>query len=37
LCESALVVHDTGGGYRVFLGADHKVLWRWPLYVVIEG
>jgi superfamily I DNA/RNA helicase len=22
LCESALVVHDTGGGYRVFLGAD---------------
>ena len=21
-CESALVVHDTGGGYRVFLGAD---------------
>jgi DNA polymerase III delta prime subunit len=22
LCESALVVHDTHGGYRVFLGAD---------------
>jgi hypothetical protein len=22
LCESALVIHDTGGGYRVFLGAD---------------
>jgi len=22
LCESALVVHDTDGGYRVFLGAD---------------
>jgi hypothetical protein len=22
LCESALVVHDQGGGYRVFLGAD---------------
>jgi hypothetical protein len=22
LCESALVVHDWGGGYRVFLGAD---------------
>jgi hypothetical protein len=22
LCESALVLHDTGGGYRVFLGAD---------------
>jgi hypothetical protein len=22
LCESALVVYDTGGGYRVFLGAD---------------
>jgi len=21
-CESALVIHDTGGGYRVFLGAD---------------
>ena len=22
LCESALVIHDTDGGYRVFLGAD---------------
>ncbi len=22
LCESAIIVHDTGGGYRVFLGAD---------------
>jgi hypothetical protein len=22
LCESALVIHDTNGGYRVFLGAD---------------
>jgi len=22
LCESALVLHDIGGGYRVFLGAD---------------
>ena len=22
LCESALLLHDTGGGYRVFLGAD---------------
>ena len=22
LCESALVIHDIGGGYRVFLGAD---------------
>ncbi len=22
LCESALVLYDTGGGYRVFLGAD---------------
>jgi hypothetical protein len=21
-CESAVIVHDTGGGYRVFLGAD---------------
>ena len=24
LCESALVIHDTDGGYRVFLGADPK-------------
>jgi hypothetical protein len=24
LCESALVIHDTNGGYRVFLGADPK-------------
>jgi hypothetical protein len=24
LCESALVICDTGGGYRVFLGADPK-------------
>jgi hypothetical protein len=23
-CESALVIHDTDGGYRVFLGADPK-------------
>jgi hypothetical protein len=22
LCESALVIHDTDGGYRIFLGAD---------------
>jgi DNA polymerase III delta prime subunit len=24
LCDSALVIHDTDGGYRVFLGADPK-------------
>jgi len=24
ICESALVIHDIGGGYRVFLGADPK-------------